>query len=99
MQVGIFDVVSGHPDQTAGQRARGPAGYRADEAALVGAGVVSVLLFPAIAAAINRRGKANPSIGEPIPVAGATQESDAEVTDSAQVPAGAAEQLRRWRQR
>jgi Kef-type K+ transport system membrane component KefB len=33
-------------------------------AALVGAGVVSVLLFPAIAAAVHRRGKAAPSVDE-----------------------------------
>jgi hypothetical protein len=34
-------------------------------AALVGAGVVSVLLFPALAAAINRRGGAQRPSGEP----------------------------------
>jgi Kef-type K+ transport system membrane component KefB len=44
-------------------------------AALVGAGVVSVLVFPAVAAAIDRRGKTQRDIGEPIPVAGAVEEA------------------------
>jgi Kef-type K+ transport system membrane component KefB len=42
-------------------------------AALVGAGVVSVLVFPAVAAVLNRRGKVAPSIGEPVPVAGGVE--------------------------
>ena len=45
---------------------------KSNAAALVGAGVLSVLLFPAIAAALHRRGKAGRSIGEPVPVAGGT---------------------------
>ena len=40
-------------------------------AALVGAGVVSVLVFPAIAAAMHRAGKARRNIGEAVPLAGA----------------------------
>ena len=39
-------------------------------AALVGAGVVSVLLYPAIAAVLHRRGRTALSIGETAPVAG-----------------------------
>ena len=41
---------------------------KSNAAALVGAGVLSVLLFPAIAAALHRKGKAGRSIGESIPV-------------------------------
>jgi Kef-type K+ transport system membrane component KefB len=43
-------------------------------AALVGAGVVSVLVFPAVAAILNRRGKAAPSIGESVPLAGGVEQ-------------------------
>ncbi len=45
---------------------------KSNAAALVGAGVLSVLIFPAIAAALHRKGKAGRSIGEPVPVAGST---------------------------
>ena len=44
-------------------------------AALVGAGVASVLIFPAIAAFLHRRGNpAQRDLGEPVPVAGSTGE-------------------------
>jgi Kef-type K+ transport system membrane component KefB len=44
-------------------------------AALVGAGVASVLIFPAIAAFLHRRGNpAQRHLGEPVPVAGSTGE-------------------------
>jgi Kef-type K+ transport system membrane component KefB len=45
-------------------------------AALVGAGVVSVLVFPAIATAINRSGKARVSIGEPGPAGGTVGQTE-----------------------
>jgi Kef-type K+ transport system membrane component KefB len=50
-------------------------------AALVGAGVISVLVFPAVAAALHRRGKAAPNIGETVPaIGGAGDASPAERT-------------------
>jgi hypothetical protein len=48
----------------------------ANAAALVGAGVVSVLVFPAIAAAVSRHGRAQRIAGEPVPVAGAVEQPD-----------------------
>ena len=44
-------------------------------AALVGAGVVSVLLFPALAAVLHRKGKKAGHIGEAVPVAGSVGEN------------------------
>jgi Kef-type K+ transport system membrane component KefB len=49
---------------------------KSNAAAIVGAGVLSVLLFPAIAAALHRKGKTEPSIGEPVPVDGSTAASE-----------------------
>ena len=52
-------------------------------AALVGAGVASVLIFPAIAAFLHRRGNpAQRDLGEPVPVAGSTGEEVAGVDQS-----------------
>ncbi len=47
---------------------------KSNAAAIVGAGVLSVLIFPAIAAALHRKGKnkTGPPTGEPVPVDGST---------------------------
>ena len=72
-------------------------------AALVGAGVVSVLVYPAIAAAINRGGKAKPSMGEQLPVVGVIEQADLApspeplaIPDPRDLPVPAAERPRRW---
>ncbi len=51
---------------------------KSNAAAIVGAGVLSVLIFPAIAAALHRKGKnkIGPSTGEPVPVDGSTGASE-----------------------
>jgi Kef-type K+ transport system membrane component KefB len=49
----------------------------ANAAALVGAGVISVLLFPAIAAVLHRKDRPQPDIGEAAPVAAAVAENGA----------------------
>jgi Kef-type K+ transport system membrane component KefB len=73
-------------------------------AALVGAGVVSVLAFPAIAAAIKRGGKAQRGMGQPVPVAGAVEQA-AELAPSPErqedpenhgFPAPGADRTRPW---
>jgi hypothetical protein len=54
-------------------------------AALVGAGVISVLVFPAVAAAINRAGKTGQTMGEAATATGALEEAQI-VTDLAPAP-------------
>ena len=49
----------------------------ANAAALVGAGVISVLVFPAIAAGLHRKDRVQPDIGEPAPVSAAIAENGA----------------------